>query len=131
LHSQYAAAGVAALVKFVISARFVASVAVRASFASGGNTGAEPPAQRMDELTSALNPSESTSSSLECERPGEDTDEQGTISLALLGHSTGREAILRTTYPSLDPVEEAMVVDQVLLFQNLYRSKNEPGEGPG
>ncbi len=40
-----------------------------------------------------------------------------TIFLALPGHSTGREAILRTTYPSLDPVEEAVVVNQILLFQ--------------
>ena len=51
------------------------------------------------------------------------------ISLDLLGHSTGRDAILRTAYPSLDPVEEAVVVNQVLLFQYLHRSEDELGEG--
>ncbi len=53
------------------------------------------------------------------------------ISLGLLGHCTGRDAILRTAYPSPDPVEEAVVVNQVLLFQYLYRSEDELGEGLG
>ncbi len=53
------------------------------------------------------------------------------IFLALFGHSTGRDASHNIAYPSLDPVDEAVVVNQILLFQYLYRSKDELGEGLG
>jgi hypothetical protein len=53
------------------------------------------------------------------------------IFLALFGHNTGRDGSLDTTYPSLDSVDEAVVVNQILLFQYLYRSKDDLGEGLG